>query len=80
MSEEVYKILEQYERHLLTAKEAKYITGLGSKSAREIIGAYNALYGAHKSFTTCSRCLEKMCEKLAGDYFAEKERRGNASV
>lgn len=75
MTDDVYKILTAHERHLLTAKMARYVTGMGSRSAGELIGAYNALYGEHRPVTTCSRCLLKICERLAEDYFPEKERR-----
>ena len=69
MTQEQYNRLQPFERHLLTATKANYVTAVYRKTAAELIGVYNEIFKTKKTVTTCNACILEVCRKLGKLYF-----------
>ena len=73
LNKEQYKRLVKFERHLLTASKANYITAIYRATADELTGIYNDVFKANQKPTQCGKCLLNVCKRLAPLYFSYKE-------
>lgn len=69
-----YKRLVQFERHLLTAVKARYISAVYKSTSDKLVEIYREVFNVNQPNTTCNRCLLDICTKLGKLYFEYKER------
>lgn len=69
-----YKRLVPFERHLLTAVKARYISAVYKTTSDKLVEVYREVFNINQPNTRCNRCLLDICTKLGKVYFEYKER------
>lgn len=63
-----YQTLKKYERQMLTATKANYISGLKLKDCEALFAVYNRITGLKEKATACPKCVLRITRVLAGAY------------
>lgn len=73
LTEQQFNRLCKFERHLLTASKANYVTAIYKATGDEITAIYNEIFSTTKRGTNCGKCVLDMCKRLAPLFYEYQE-------